>query len=784
VTSTPSKFRIMALVTTLCCSIMLMMSGLLGAASGRPALAGWAAPTQSTSGLRLELLEQDFALEADGTLHLVYRLVGDLDSSADLRATTTTSSTTPTTAPPTTSPDPTVPAETPPTDSTPTATTPSVATPPTTSTTSPPPPPPPQLTIEVTNYAPIRTDSIIDEVVGSNVESTAFKNVVDGVALGDLRDRAEFSSDGSATFTLDIETDVVDSVEEKLKFDQAGLYPVRVEILIGDPGQDKVVATAGTIVQRLPGPDDPPLETAAADIPTTNAPPIDLAVVTAIPPVEPTATADAKRSVDVELDAAINLAATISSPVTLEVPPPLIATRAELPNGQQQLGEDLADDEFVALPLAPLDVSAAAAVGRTDAYARLLVAGEDLLTAAVPTTPSRRDIWLATDPLSAAGAQELRDLGVRFVVMPSELFLDTVSPRLPRTDQFVDIELPDGGTLALLVVDDLAMQLTTEAADDILTKATPTEWAVQTIATMLVDQGQREQQSRPNANDDFATTQRSTKLSRVLTTPALQAPDTRLLTGLEQLAATTPGVRFAAGSSLTGVTDVQTRGGQPVTVELPEVAGPSLTARIELIDSTTLRMLSAASMLADVDPRPTEWASELDALISTGYSDDEIEAATDDLLAKADHLKHAVRLPEPFTFTLTGRSGTIEIRMENDIDEPLDVLLQFSSPKVNFPQGDRLVTLRPNGETSVVVPVEARSNGTSSIVVDVSTPAGELLDEPISLTSRVTGLTGFGQVLTAGFVLVLITWWFTLWRSTRRAALTDDGRDRHPSAKQ
>ncbi|MBG7603409.1 MAG: hypothetical protein IZT58_02085 [Actinobacteria bacterium] len=271
----------MALVTTLCCSIMLMMSGLLGTASGRPALAGWAAPTQSTSGLRLELLEQDFALEADGTLHLVYRLIGDLDSSADLRATTTTSSTTPTTAPPTTSPDPTVPAETPPTDSTPTATTPSVATPPTTSTTLPPPPPPLQLTIEVTNYAPIRTDSIIDEVVGSNVEPTAFKNVVDGVALGDLRDRAEFSSDGSATFTLDIETDVVDSVEEKLKFDQAGLYPVRVEILIGDPGQDKVVATAGTIVQRLPGPNDPPLETAAADIPTTNAPPIDLAVVTA-----------------------------------------------------------------------------------------------------------------------------------------------------------------------------------------------------------------------------------------------------------------------------------------------------------------------------------------------------------------------------------------------------------------------------------------------------------------------------------------------------------------------
>ena len=364
--------------------------------------------------------------------------------------------------------------------------------------------------------------------------------------------------------------------------------------------------------------------------------------------------------------------------------------------------------------------------------------------------------------------------------MQSELFLDTVSPLLPRTDQFVDIRLPDGGTLALLLVDGLDLQLTTEAADDILEEATPTEWAVQTIATMLIDQGHREQQP----NDGLSATRPPQNRSRVLTTPTFQAPDARLLLGLEQLAATTPGVRFTAGFSLTGVTETQTRGGQPVTVELPEVAGPSLAARIDLIDSTMLRMLSAASMLADDDPRPAEWTNELDALISTAYSDADVEAATDELLDQADRLKQAIRLPEPFTFTLTGRSGTIEIRMRNDIDEPLDVLLQFSSPKVNFPQGDRLVTLRPNAETSVVVPVEARSNGTSSINVQVSTPAGEELNEPISLTSRVTGLTGFGQVLTAGFVLILLTWWFTHWRSKRRAALADEGRDRHPSTSQ
>ena len=107
--------------------------------------------------------------------------------------------------------------------------------------------------------------------------------------------------------------------------------------------------------------------------------------------------------------------------------------------------------------------------------------------------------------------------------------------------------------------------------------------------------------------------------------------------------------------------------------------------------------------------------------------------------------------------------------------------MALDSTKVNFPEGAQLVTLRPRDETSVIVPVEAESNGTSSINLVVSTPSGEPLDEPVTLTARVTALTGLGQVLTGGLVLVLLTWWFTHWRSRRRSELVDDGRDRHPS---
>ncbi len=357
--------------------------------------------------------------------------------------------------------------------------------------------------------------------------------------------------------------------------------------------------------------------------------------------------------------------------------------------------------------------------------------------------------------------------------MPAAMFRATVSTTLPDTDLFVEAELPDGGTLPLLIVDPLAAALTPAAADEQLAEATLVEWSVATLAELLAAQ----------TDADGSRGAAAPKRSIVLTTPDLGAPDARLLTGLHQMVATTSSARFSPASQLIGTTDVQRVDGREVTVQLPAVAGPPLADRIALLDSAALTMVSAASMLNDDDPRPGAWAAELDALISTSYDDAEVEAAVAELTAEAKALTDAVQLPAPFTFTLTGRTGTIEIRLGNTSDEPVNVLLQLDSSKVEFPDGDRIVTLRPNDETSVTIPVLARSNGTSAIDLVVSTPAGEQIDEPVTLTSRVTGFTGLGYLLTGGLILVLLSWWFTHWRA-RRATLVDEGRDRHPTARE
>ena len=620
---------------------------------------------------------------------------------------------------------------------------------------------------------PLTDPEDVARVVGSDVDPNVFRTIgeaVDGVVI-DARPLLTLNDDGTVDLVLDIETDVVESIETRLKLDRPGIYPLRVQLLLVDDDAEDLIATAGTVVQRVAG---------AIDSGVDTPPPIDLAVITVTPGPPPDADESTLEIARARLDDAIELAANTDAPVTLEVPPTLIAEEADTPEGAERLAVSLADDELVALPLVPLDVSSAVAAGQAEAYTRLLGAGEDLLTDSLPTTSSRRDIWITTDPLSAGGAQHLRDLGTRFVVIPAELYEASIDEELPPSDRFVEAELPDGGTLPFLVVDPLASELTPAAAERTLARSTATEWSVGVLAEMLVEQAVDD----ATANSPLDRPTSPPRRSRVLTTPDLSSPDARLIRSLEALARTTPAIRFAPASALVGLTDVLVDADdEPVTIRLPDVAGPPLDTRVELLDLTRLELASAASMLPEDDQRVAEWSAQLDTLISTGYDDDEARAITTELVAEAHSFTEAIQLPQPFTFTLTGRSGTIEIRLGNTLDEQLDVVVALDSTKVTFPEGDQQVKLRPLDETSVFVPVQAESNGTSSIDLVVSTPAGVPLGDPVTLTARVSALTGLGQVLTGGFILVLLTWWFTHWRSRRRAELAVDGRDRHPSAR-
>jgi len=140
-----------------------------------------------------------------------------------------------------------------------------------------------------------------------------------------------------------------------------------------------------------------------------------------------------------------------------------------------------------------------------------------------------------------------------------------------------------------------------------------------------------------------------------------------------------------------------------------------------------------------------------------------------------------VQPPDSFSVTLTGRSTELRLRIENQSEDELRVLVRPSSSKLRFPSGDMLVMLEPAGATRVEIPVVARSNGTSRAEITLLTPNGRVIAGPVVVTAHVNAITGLGQVITGGAVLVLASWWgshLLRRRRARRAAAglaIDDG---------
>lgn len=668
--------------------------------------------------VELALVDQTFDLAPNGDIELTYRITGDIERVAELAppTTTTTTSTTTTTV-----------AETPnePED---------------------PPPPPVQIDVRVLNYERLDANDDLDAIIGPDPNRSRLPPVIDGVDLIDIRLQIEVESPTSAILSVSVPTDSGVSVSERLAFDDDGIHPLVLELRVG--GQ--VVAEHATVVER---------RTASSRIPPT----IDLALFASAPDPGPSAPPREQRAAVESFAELVELAGATDAPITLDVAPNVVLGLAT----DGQLGDEVTDllagDEFLSAPATPFDISSAAAVDRVDAFQRQLLAGEDDMANALGDLPIRT-VWHPTTALSGEGAQVLRNLGVRYLAMTADLYESTIDDTgdLPDRDRFIPIVLPDGTTMPILLIDDeLGAEFTTAASDATLSERTPVEWSVATVARLRLEQLDSPRSERFDAR------------SHLIAVPGLGAFDPRLIEELERFARTTEAIRFSAGGTLTSNTDTVRLDER---LSLPETAGPSLAARLDRIADVQVFLTSAASMLPEDDSRPLDWQRQLDSFVSTAFNDAQVNEELDALLAEADVLFSAVIRPDPFTFTLTG-DGSIDIRIGNALDEPLNVVLSLASPRLSFPDGDVAVVLAPNDDTVVDIPIEIRSNGTSSVIVNITTPLGDPLIEPVTLTSRVNALTGVGPVLTGAFILMLLAWWFSNWRARRRDSLPESSDD-------
>jgi Family of unknown function (DUF6049) len=129
----------------------------------------------------------------------------------------------------------------------------------------------------------------------------------------------------------------------------------------------------------------------------------------------------------------------------------------------------------------------------------------------------------------------------------------------------------------------------------------------------------------------------------------------------------------------------------------------------------------------------------------------------------------AVTLPDQFRITLTSRSSTIPVALENLSDQNLTVRVTLDSDQLEFPEGRVLTPTLAPGTTRLEVPVRVRTSGAFTLDVAVTSPDGSIVLDTSTFDVRSTAISGVGLVLSIGAGVFLLVWWGRHWRSARRS---------------
>jgi hypothetical protein len=553
---------------------------------------------------------------------------------------------------------------------------------------------------------------------------------------------------GQLTFSVPLETAEVRP--DALSIPRTGLYPVTIAL----QSDGKVVAKVLTFLNRLPAVDELGVDTdkmaVAVAIGTHSAVHLDSKGVTSLDNAstvtEMTALADTLDALDAN-----------DIPATVRVAPAVL-------NGLQQLNQplfarliaSLQQHQVVAEPQWPIDPSAAASAGQDLLYTAWLRDGQDRLgSLGLGPTNISRSTFFVDQPIGPDGATLRRNLGASLMVMTQPIYneLDgSIKVFSQYKGELVGADLPNNTTLDVAVVDDGISKLLANPLD------TPELTRIYAVAHLLALR-----QGIEIFGDSVS--QRAV----VIGTGDLGVPDAALIGTITALIAGTPGLKLAALDDLALRTDRLVIEGEEKPVTLPEVDGAALERRIFTQATLNNEIDGVASMLPDGDDQPRGWRDLTDLLPTSALDDNDAAAMASTVEFELAQVRGAVQVPPAFTVNLTGRRSTVRVRLVNNSDVPLQIRVQLTSPsgKLVFANNPQPVSLPPGAPTLIAIPVQARSNGTSPVSLDIFTPNDVKLGDTVPLTFRVKAL-GVGNLLTIALFGLVLLWWLLHLRSSRR----------------
>ncbi len=388
-------------------------------------------------------------------------------------------------------------------------------------------------------------------------------------------------------------------------------------------------------------------------------------------------------------------------------------------------------------PYAPIDLTALEAAGLGDELPNQIVVGSDTLEQKAGVRPEPRTAFV--DPVDGPVLARLRRLLVDRVVV--------------REDQLTPTETPSLQTFVLNAGDgEIRAAVTTTLVESMLAGSDPPALRVQRALTALSVVAFEDtdavrgvviappEQVEVDVYSALVTAMRSHPLFAPVTLDDFfdqvpnEAGDDRPVA--RELTATEPG-----GFPVTGTDYVE--------------AKSALASLESSIDPTSPVIAEGerALLLALSTAQSSERAAEQLAVIDAGVQQ---------LNAGVTTTRKRV--------TLTSRKADVPLSFRNDTGQPVRVRVHLDSTKLLFPDGDEFVLDLPEGNSVERFAVEARTSGTFTMTVTLTTEDGLLpIGAPTRVTVRSAVFSGVGAALTVGALLFLALWWGNHFRRSRRA---------------
>lgn len=542
-------------------------------------------------------------------------------------------------------------------------------------------------------------------------------------------------------------TAAVEPLGATLKMSTAGLYPITIDVRVDDrPISSLVTFLELTDESEL----NAPVRTAIA------------ARIDAAPTLGPTGATTVPSTSRATIDRLTGL-------LTAHPDVPLtIALRPELLEGLTRSGDAQDADRLDALTAAfgtgtinellpqtyvSLDPAASIDGGLGIEFGDQLLHGEDVIGSTIGASPGRT-LWWLDSPIDADGLALLRYLGVKRLLVDSEL-----RAGLPARDGALGAPAESTDTPMPSLLSDLVVQdrLLSPADDPVLR-------AYQIVADLMAMSMDAERTVDAESEDS------PEPLGMMIDLGDLSAVDATLLDTLLGLLAVNPRIALGAGSDVIDELDRATadRDLDRFPIAEPQ-SDPSIAERASELRKLSEAIGSTSTMLAANDPRPARWTALVDVYPANNLDETTRDRYSSQLDGEIGELRNCVTVLTTGRISLGGRRSKVPITLLNQCEGALQVRIALSSPKLELAEPTQLVSI--TGRQTIEIPVEAKTNGVFIVTVQLVTPGADspaTLGRPTTFTVRSTALTGLGQVISGALLVVLATWWVQHVRGRRR----------------